>query len=223
MCGRFGRWSADDRLSQLFRAILREVPEPRYNVAPGMEVLAACRSPAAGARELVGLRWGVIPSWAKDRKMGYRLINARAETVAEKPSFRAAFKQRRCLVAADAFYEWRQTPQGKQPYLIRLRGGEPFALAGLWETWHDKATGERVEFCTIIVGAANDLVRPIHDRMPVIVPPADFDAWLDPAVRDRAVLLPLLKPYHPDEMEAYAISSRVNKPANEGPELIEAV
>jgi putative SOS response-associated peptidase YedK len=119
----------------------------------------------------VGLRWGLIPSWAKDRKIGYRLIYARAETVAAKPSFRAAFEQRRCLIAADAFYEWPHTLQGKQPYLIRVRGGEPFAFAGLWEAWHDKATGERVESCTIIVGAANDLVRPIHDRMPIILPP----------------------------------------------------
>jgi putative SOS response-associated peptidase YedK len=169
----------------------------------------------------VGLRWGLIPSWAKDRKIGYRLIYARAETVAAKPSFRAAFEQRRCLIAADAFYEWPHTLHGKQPYLIRVRGGEPFAFAGLWEAWHDKATGERVESCTIIVGAANDLVRPIHDRMPIIVPPADFAAWLDPAVHEPAALLPLLKPYPAEEMDACAISARVNKPANEGPELIE--
>ena len=170
------------------------------------------------------LHWGLIPSWAKDPKMGAKLINARAETVAEKPAFRTAFRQRRCLVLADGFYEWQtqENKKQKQPYYIRLNDWQPFAFAGLWERWQD-AEGEVIESCTLLTTEANELMCPIHNRMPVILDPKDYDVWLDPEVKQADVLQSLLHPYASEKMTAYPVSKAVNKPSNDTAECIEKV
>ena len=218
MCGRYLITTPVEAIRRIFG--VRQSPNlgPRYNVAPTQSVPIVRRGEAG--RELVTVRWGLVPFWAKDLKIGHKLINARAETVADKPAFRDAFKRRRCLVIADGFYEWRRIDGGKQPYLIRVAGGRPFAFAGLWDHWTDKQSGERVESCTIIVTAANALVAPIHDRMPVILAPADYDRWLDPSAADGAALLPA---FPAGEMEAFAVSPRVGNVRNDDPGLIEPV
>ena len=157
------------------------------------------------ARELALLRWGLIPHWAKEEKIGYRMINARAETVAEKPSFRVALRRRRCLIPATGFYEWKAVPGGKQPYNIQLVDGGLFAFAGLWERWQGDA-GQVVESCTIIVTEANKAISPIHDRMPVILDPSDYKSWLDPQLQDSASLQPLLRPCPPNRINSYPVS-----------------
>src|SRR4028118_427515 len=171
------------------------------------------------------LHWGLIPSWAKDRKMGARLINARAETVAEKPAFRSAFRQRRCLVLADGFYEWQQQEdkKQKQPFYFRMGNEHPFAFAGLWEHWQDKETGEEIESCTLLTTEANELMRPIHNRMPVILDPTSYDLWLNPQMKQRESLETLLRPYPTEEMTAYAVSKAVNKPVNDSAECTERI
>ena len=226
MCGRYTNITPVEAFGSLFRIAEVPLPElkPRFNVAPGQDVLACRAAPKGGARQLVMLRWGLVPHWAKDLSTGYRMINARAETVAEKPSFRSAFRSRRCLVAADGFYEWkiREGSKAKQPHRIRLKGERPFGFAGLWERWPGRE-GEVVESCTIIVTTANDLLAPIHERMPVILPPGAYDLWLDPQVTEADRLLPLLRPYPQEEMETYPVSTQVNSPANDGPALVEPV
>jgi putative SOS response-associated peptidase YedK len=164
------------------------------------------------------LRWGLIPSWANDPEIGNRMINARAETVAEKPSYRKAFKKSRCLILADGFYEWQKTDSGKQPFHIRMQDGSPFAFAGLWESW-DKGDGLRS--CTIITTDANDLVGEVHNRMPVILHPEDYEMWLDPDFDEREPLTTLLKPFPAEAMETYMVSRRVNKPSNNEPGVVE--
>jgi putative SOS response-associated peptidase YedK len=170
------------------------------------------------------LHWGLIPSWAKDRKMGAKLINARAQTVAEKPAFRSAFRQRRCLVLADGFYEWQQQEQKKQkqPFYFRLSDERPFAFAGLWEHWRGE-DGEEIHSCTLLTTEANELMQPIHNRMPVILDPKDYDLWLDLEVKKQELLQPLLHPYRSEEMTAYPVSKVVNKPSNDSAECIERV
>ncbi len=170
--------------------------------------------PDAPQRQFVFLHWGLVPSWAEDPKIGNRMINARAETAADKPSFRTAMRRRRCLIVADGFYEWKTVGKRRQPMFIHLRDGRPFAFAGLWEAW-EGAGHSTLESCTILTTAANDLVRPIHDRMPVIVAPPDYARWLDPAVQQSEAVVPLLRPYPAEEMEAYAVSPRVNSPARD--------
>ena len=199
---------------------LDDVPElsPRFNIAP-TQAVAAVRARADGGRELVALTWGLIPSWSKDRTIGSRLINARAETVGEKPAFRAALRARRCLVLADGFYEWQKLGTRKQPHHIRMRDGRPFAFAGLWERW-TPAEGDPVESCTIITTLPNEVVAPIHDRMPVILAPADLDRWLDPGVRDPAAVAALLRPYPAGDMTAYPVSLRVNSPGADDPSCV---
>jgi putative SOS response-associated peptidase YedK len=188
---------------------------PRYNIAPTQDVLAVRLNPA-GEREAVDLRWGLLPFWAKDEKVSYSTINARAETVASKPAFRDAFKKRRCLIAADGYYEWKAEDGGKQPYRITLAPEQPFSFAGLWEHWEK---GEKVvESCTIIVTSANELTRDIHDRMPVILDPADYDAWLDSSAGQE-----LLRPYPSERMRRYPVSRTAGNVKNTGPELIEPV
>jgi putative SOS response-associated peptidase YedK len=167
------------------------------------------------------MRWGLIPSWADDPKIGYKLINARAETVAGKPAFRNAFRQRHCLIPADGFYEWHAAgTKAKQPWHIRRKDGRPFAFAGLWEHWNAPESPP-VESCTIITTDANEVVRPIHDRMPVILDPADYAAWLDP--RDPTIAQELLRPCPAEVMTAFPVSSMVNNPKNEDPRCLEAV
>lgn len=219
MCGRYTNSKPPEVFGQLFGAPVRSLDfVPRYNIAPSTDVLA-CRDLPETGRELTQLRWGLIPSWAKDAKIAYHTINARAETVAEKPAYRAAFRRRRCLIAADGFYEWKPDTPKKQPYHIRLKGGAPFAFAGLWERWERE--GNAIESCTIIVTTANELVATIHDRMPVILPPVHYDRWLDPRLHDPEALKPLLRPYPAGEMEAWRVSTLVNSPKNDRPELIE--
>jgi putative SOS response-associated peptidase YedK len=223
MCGRYVRYTPIDRYAERFGcdAVAADLdPTPSYNVAPSQPVLAA-RTTAGGRRELTALKWGLLPAWAKEPKLPYATINARAETVAEKPAFRAAFRKRRCLIAADGFYEWQKTGNHKQPFFIRLADRSPFAFAGLWEHWEQ--AGEAIESCAIIVTEANALMRTIHDRMPVILSPDDYDLWLDPEIGDPARLTPLLVPYPAERMEAWPVGTAVNSPRNDGPELLAAV
>ena len=227
MCGRFTRSKdffsqhADQRafLEQLGLTSADVLP-PSYNIAPTQQI-AAVRSGDHDRHELVMLRWGLVPGWADDLAIGNRMINARAESVAEKPAFRSAFKKRRCLVLADGFYEWQKTGKAKQPYFIHLKGSKPFCFAGLWERW---SKGEKpVETCTILTTDANKLMAPLHDRMPVIIAPEDYDLWLDVAVQEPERLQPLLRPYPEAEMEAYLVSTLVNSPKNNSPACVEPI
>ncbi|MFQ5489983.1 MAG: SOS response-associated peptidase [Phycisphaerae bacterium] len=222
MCGRFALTTSDMTLAELLRLAQPPALQPRYNIAP-TQPLAALRSPSAGTeRRLDMLRWGLIPSWAKDAAIGHRMINARAETVAEKPAYRVAFRRRRCLIPATGFYEW-QKPKikgPKQPHYIRLADDRPFAFAGLWESW----TGPDqtiIESATIITTTPNDLLQPIHDRMPVILGPDEFDRWLDPERSDPRELAPLLRPFPAELMTAYPVTTHVNKPQNDDPTCIQ--
>jgi putative SOS response-associated peptidase YedK len=220
MCGRFTLTTPEEDLALQFD--LPEVPTllPRYNIAPTQPV-AAVRAAAEGAgRELVMLHWGLIPFWAKDRKIGARMINARSETASTKPSFRAAFRRRRCLVLADGFYEWQKLDGGKQPVYVRREDRKVFAFAGLWEHWQGKEA-EAIESCTLLTTEPNDLLRPIHNRMPVILHPEDYGPWLDVTDQNVDRLNALLVPYHGNSMEAYPVSRWVNSPRNDGPQCIE--
>ena len=187
-----------------------------YNIAPTQQVATVLAE--NGKRKPEMLHWGLIPSWAKDPEVGNRMINARAETVAEKPSYRKAFQERRCLILADGFYEWQKTDNGKQPFYIRMEDESPFAFAGLWESWRN---GREIRSCTIITTAPNELAASIHNRMPVILHPEDYDMWLDPDFDEREPLTSLLKPFPAEAMEAYPVSRRVNKPANNDAGVVE--
>ena len=219
MCGRFSL-ASDSRSLEIrfsFRGVEPPV-EPRYNIAPTQPVLTITREGSENQARY--MRWGLIPSWAKDASIGSRMINARAETLSEKPSFRNAFRKRRCLLVADGFYEWRKVVGRKQPMRIVLQTGEPFAFAGLWESWQDPE-GTVVRSCAIITTGPNPLMEPIHNRMPVILPRDDETQWLDPEVDDTASLLQMLAPYPQEAMDAYQVSTLVNSPANDVPECIE--
>lgn len=218
MCGRFTQ-TALEKYGYYFNSASGVLLNPSYNIAPS-QLIVVCRRSESGWRELSYLRWGLIPSWAKDPKTGYSMINARAETVAEKPAYRSAFKHRRCLIPTDGFYEWKPGKPRKQPYFIHRKDGEPFAFAGLWEHW--ELEDLKIDSCTIIVTGANKLIAQIHDRMPVILAPDQFEQWLDPG-QDKEALLSLLKPYAGKEMEAYPVGLAVNTPTNNGPELVERV
>lgn len=220
MCGRFTLFDTAASLAEAFE--VAEVPSlsPRYNIAPSQAVAAVRIPPSGGAREVVLLRWGLIPSWAKDPSLGDRMINARAETAAGKPAFRSAIRRRRCLVPASGFYEWKRTNGRKQPYYIRRPDGKPFALAGLWESWEGPGAAA-VESCAILTTSANELLLPIHDRMPVIVSPADYDLWLSLGIRDPAELARLFRPCPPEEMTAFPVGTAVNNPKTDSPQLIE--
>ncbi|MBD2595977.1 SOS response-associated peptidase [Nostoc spongiaeforme FACHB-130] len=219
MCGRFTLNQSAEALSKAFN--LQQVPDlaAQYNIAPTQMVLTVLHHPSNEQYEFQQLRWGLIPSWAKDAKMGVKLINARAETVSEKPAFRASFKRRRCLVIADGFYEWQKQQSQKQPFYFRLQDGKPFGFAGLWDVWHSPE-GEEIASCTIITTTANELLAPIHDRMPVILAPEDYDLWLDTQVQTPEKLQPLLDPYPVEAMTAYPVSNLVNKPQHNSPECI---
>lgn len=220
MCGRFTLFAPESALAAMFGLETAPRLSPRYNIAPAQMVAAVRVSPEAGKREIAILRWGLVPPWAKDASIGSRMINARAETVSEKPAFRSAFRKKRCLVPASGFYEWEKLPKRKQPYHVGFRDGRPFAMAGLWERWQGPE-GAAVESCTLITTGANALVSSIHDRMPVILRPGDFDLWLDPAVQAGESLLPLLRPFPQEEMTAFPVSLRVNDPGVDIPALIE--
>ena len=219
MCGRYTLAAPVNELVEQFD--IDEYPSSitaSYNIAPTQEVAAVIAEDEK--RKLEMLRWGLVPAWADDPSIGNRMINARSETVAEKPSFRKAFKDRRCLVLSDGFYEWRRTSDGKQPYYIHMKDGSPFAFAGLWESWRD---AQEIRSCTIITTDANELVGDIHNRMPVILTPEDYSLWLDPDFKEREALTSLLRPYPNDAMEAYPVSRRVNSPSNNAPDCIERV
>ena len=220
MCGRYTLRTPVETLAEEFGISdpLPDIPT-RYNIAPTQEVAAVLEEDEE--RKLEMLRWGLIPSWADDPAVGNRMINARSETAAEKPSFRTAFRKRRCLILADGFYEWQKTNGGKQPYYIRMKNGSPFAFAGLWESW-DKYGGE-IRSCTILTTDANEMVREVHHRMPVILPPETYDLWLDPDMWETEPLLDLLRPYPDDGMEAYPVSRFVNSPSNDDERCVESV
>ena len=217
MCGRYSLIADLDDLALRFQFFHGDFDyDPCYNIAPTKNVLTVSGGDGRQARLM---KWGLIPFWAKEAKIGARMINARAETVAEKPAFRNALKKRRCLVLSDGYYEWQKTPAAKMPYRIIMRSGEPFAFAGLWETWKDPQ-GNVVPSCSIITTAANELLSPIHDRMPVILPLDSEELWLDPGIDDSELLAHILA-YGPDDvLEAYRVSKLVNNVCNDGPELI---
>ncbi len=217
MCGRYMLVTRRERLITRFRLQRAAELSPRFNIAPS-ESIAAIRENADHERELVLLRWGLIPSTIKDTNNSYRMINARAETVSQRPAFRAAFAHRRCLVPADGFYEWQRTNDNKQPYFIHARDENPLAFAGLWE--HREREQEVIESCTIITTSANELLAPIHDRMPAILREDAYDLWLNPSVRDTDLLQALLLPYDTNELVAYPVSKRVNHPKNDDAECI---
>lgn len=222
MCGRYTLSSPGDDVADLFA--LDAVPEihPRYNVAPTQEA-AVVRQDPKGPRRLDYLRWGLIPVWAKEAAIGNKLINARGETVAEKPSFKTSFKKKRCLVPASGFYEWKAEGKGKQPYLIHRKDGKPFAIAGLWSAWKEPESGEWIETFTLLTTDPNELMQPIHNRMPVIVAQEDFGAWLNPANEDIEALQALIRPAPADPFEAYPVSKAVNSPSNDSPACVERV
>ncbi len=222
MCGRFSQAQIAELDREVFELLSVPRLEPRYNIAPTQDA-AVVRVGSTQEREMVPLRWGLIPAWAKDPTIGNRMINARAETLAEKPAFKDAFAERRCLVPADGFYEWEKLRDRKQPHYVRVGGGQVFAFAGLWERWWDRASGEQRETFTIVTTEPNALLRPIHNRMPVIIAPESYGRWLDPETRDPESLADLLVPYPPERMSAYPVSTYVNKPDNEGPECVQPV
>ena len=210
MCGRFTQYSSPQRYAELFGINSGLAHNERYNVTPGTDILA-CRLSMEGNRELVPLHWGLVPSWSKGPDKRYSMINARAETVATKPAYRAPFRRHRCLIPADGFYEWHEE-NGKQPYYIHRADNMPLAFAGLWDHWDDGA-GDRIESCTIIVCEVNRLMRPIHERMPVILNADVFDAWLES--EDTEYLQSLLKPDEETELDIYPVSREVNYPKND--------
>ena len=217
MCGRYSLIADIGELAERFEFdgdCLGHTPS--YNIAPTQMALTVTNG---GERHAIHMRWGLIPSWAKSASVGNRMINARAETVAERPSFRTALRRRRCLVLADGFYEWQRIGASRRPMRITMRSGEPFAFAGLWEAWRD-TRGETVRSCTIITTAANELLTPIHDRMPVILPRKLESLWLDDDMQDPAALTDILIPCPADLMEAYEVSTLVNSPSNDGPEVV---
>ena len=226
MCGRYTLMAEEEELARKFLLIYlsREVVEnlqPRYNITPSQSIVAIRSSKPDGGREASLFSWGLVPFWAKDAKIGYKMINARSETAAEKPSFRAAMKSRRCIIPASGFYEW-QRPENstrKQPYYFAARNGEPFAMAGLWERWKSPE-GTVLESCSILTTSANDIMAPIHDRMPVLLEERDFDLWLVPNESRSESIRPLFRPFPAGPMSRVPISTLVNSPKNNGPELI---
>jgi len=220
MCGRFSTFIFLKTLQNRFNVhdVLADI-EPQYNIAPGQRVAVVVQRET---RQLVEMKWGLVPSWAKDSRIGNRLINARAETAATKPAFRSAFKKRRCIIPADNFFEWQKRGETKTPMLIRLKSEQPFAMAGLYEYWKMKS-GNVLESCAIVTTAANDFMKPIHDRMPVILRPDNEDRWLDPEIQETSEIEELLEPVESDLLESYEVSAYVNSPKNRDSVVIRPV
>lgn len=226
MCGRYALTSSAEVLANLFDAAVRVDLVERYNIAPTQPV-PIVRQDRRGRRTIDLVRWGLVPSWAKDVSIGSRMINARSETVAEKPGYRGAFRYRRCLIPADGFYEWKAPKTGKgpkQPHLIRMADEAPFAMAGLWETWSD-ANGNELDSCVILTTSANEMIAPIHERMPVILAKEDYATWLDPNLDTPEAMekiIPLLQPFPAEQMIAQPVSTRVNNARNDDRGCMEA-
>lgn len=220
MCGRFAFYSPHEAVVRLFGVADAVQVEARYNIAP-TQFVAAVRAGRDGVRVLGMLYWGLVPSWSKEKSIGARMINARGETLREKPSFRNAYKRRRCLVLADGYYEWQRRGGVKQPYFITFEDGRPFGMAGLWESWRDPAGGESLESCCIVTAAPAPEVAHVHDRMPVIVPLVAHDEWLDPANDAVERLDRLIAPWSGGGLRAQPVSRRVNDARNQGRELVE--
>ena len=219
MCGRYTLSTPSDLLADLTEIQVTSEVTPRYNIAPTQEApIIRVTGTARVDRELTLLKWGLVPFWADDPSIGNRMINARAETVGEKPSFRTAFKKRRCVVPADGFYEWKKAGGGKQPFYFRLQNRLPFGMAGLWERW-DKGD-HPLETFTILTTSPNDLVAFAHHRMPVILSPEDIDRWLDPAADTAKDFETLWEPFPASEMEGFPVSTYVNNPANDTPTCV---
>ncbi|HRH40849.1 MAG TPA: SOS response-associated peptidase [Pyrinomonadaceae bacterium] len=221
MCGRYTNKAKKEEIEAEFKVNVSQEYhfEPRYNIAPTQIIDVVLET--KGERIINQLKWGLIPGWAKDDSLAAKMINARAETLAEKPSFKNAFKSRRCIIPATGFFEWKKTKEGKQPFYFHLKDKELFGFAGLYENWLDKQTGELLETCTIITTEANTVLQPIHERMPVILKPEDYDQWLDEKEKDTGKLQNLLMPYSAQEMDSYQVSKSVNSPFVDSPELIE--
>ena len=220
MCGRYTLTAPSESLAEMLPGLeITDEISPRYNIAPTQEVAVV---PNNGENRMEYFRWGLIPSWAKDPKIGNRMINARSETLAEKPSFRTAFKRRRCLVLADGYYEWRaEGGRGpKTPYYIRMESEKPFAFAGLWESWRQAGEDTSLQSCTIITCQPNGMLERIHHRMPVILEQEEYDVWLNPEEQAPAQLNHLLQPYVAEEMTAYPVTRLVNQPKNDSRECI---
>lgn len=225
MCGRYSLKTPADTLAEHFQLTQSPSLSPHYNIAPSQPIAIVRIATPQEDRECVPVRWGLIPSWAKDPSIGGKMINARAETVAEKPAFRGPLARSRCLVPADGYYEWQREGrmgQRKQPFYIRLRDGRPFAFAGLWERWAGP-DGTIVESCAILTTEPNEALKDIHDRMPLILAPTNYAVWLDPAVRQAQLLQPLFRPYPPADLTAYPVSLRVNDPDHNDAACIEPV
>jgi putative SOS response-associated peptidase YedK len=220
MCGRFVQVEKPELYAEYFGAefVRTETLRQSYNVAPTSHVYAIADH--GKDRVLTSFRWGLIPSWAKERKIGARTINARSETAADKPMFRSSFVKRRCLIPIDGFYEWERTTKGKLPHYIYSDDGSPLPIAGLWSAWNDPDTDERLLTCTILTGSPNPLLARIHDRMPIIMPPERWDAWLDPALTDKETINGLMTTYPADLMDEHAVSTLVNRVQNNTIDLI---
>lgn len=221
MCGRFTNKAKSEQIEKEFKVGRKNVDiyEPHYNIAPS-QIIDVVYAPDA-ERILSQLKWGLVPYWAKDSEIGNRMINARAKTLSEKPSFREAFKSRRCIIPASGFYEWQKQDKGaKQPFYFYLKEKEVFGFAGLWESWVDKTTGEELETCTIITTEANEVLKPVHERMPVILKPESYDEWLDIKEKDTEKLQKFLMPYPAVEMDSHAVGKSVNIPDVDSEELI---
>ncbi|MDY7230540.1 SOS response-associated peptidase [Hyalangium rubrum] len=219
MCGRVTVQTSAVELAREFAltSVRASIDRPRFNLAPTQLIPVVIND---GERMLDAYRWGLIPSWAKDASIGNKLINARGETVSEKPSFRAALRRRRCMVLVDGWYEWKQTTKPKTPFFFHRKDHKPFALAGLWEEWTAPDTGEVVRSCTLITTGPNALMAPIHDRMPVILPPGAQEMWLRSEPMEPSVLQPLLTPFAEEILEAYEVARVVNSPANDVPDCV---
>jgi putative SOS response-associated peptidase YedK len=218
MCGRFSLTVPERFFPRAF--VFKDIPEmqPDYNIPPGVDIWAVRNKNASDSQEIVKLRWGLVPFWANDPTIGNRLINARSETVRDKPAFKSAFESRRCLIPADGFYEWKRDGKLRIPHFFQRKGREPFAMAGLWEKWQSPF-GERLESCTILTTAANELMRGLHHRMPVILDNNNMEAWLNPE-STKIHLQRLTTPYPAEAMEVFPVSSLVNSPKNNSPECL---
>jgi len=223
MCGRFALRCSLHQLVDQF--LLTSPPDlslpPRFNIAPTQTIMALRRLAGNQNRELAALHWGLIPAWAKDPAIGNRMINARSETVAEKPSFRESYKNRRCLILSDGYYEWQKRGSRKHPFFFHRDDDQPFAFAGLWERWQDPQSGNPTETATILTTAANEQIEPFHHRMPVILDPEKYDDWLDPEETEPSRLGPLLQAQPPANLVIDPVSTLVNSPRNDDPRCLE--